>query len=101
MANQIFVVGEALIDLIPGAGGERIPMVGGGPANTAKAVARLGYPTFFLGGISSDDYGRSIESELLESGVDLSLVYRGDLATALAIATIDENGLAQYEFELE
>jgi fructokinase len=99
--NHVWVAGEALMDLIPVAGGERIPMVGGGPANTAKAVARLGYPTFFLGGISSDDYGRSIESELLESGVDLSLVYRGDLATALAIATIDENGLAQYEFELE
>jgi len=99
--NHVWVAGEALMDLIPVAGGERIPMVGGGPANTAKAVARLGYPTFFLGGISSDSYGRSIESELLESGVDLSLVYRGDLATALAIATIDEGGLAQYEFELE
>jgi len=83
-----WIAGEALMDLIPLAGGERIPMVGGGPANTAKAVARLGYPTFFLGGISSDGYGRS-------------LVYRGDLATALAIATIDEGGLAKYEFELE
>jgi fructokinase len=99
--NHVWVAGEALMDLIPVAGGERIPMVGGGPANTAKAVARLGYPTFFLGGISSDGYGRSIESELQESGVDLSLVYRGDLATALAIATIDEDGLAKYEFELE
>ncbi|MEY4438174.1 MAG: hypothetical protein RL249_586, partial [Actinomycetota bacterium] len=99
--KQVWVAGEALMDLIPVAGGERIPMVGGGPANTAKAVARLGYPTFFLGGISSDDYGRSIETELRESGVDLSLAYRGDLATALAIATIDEGGLAKYEFELK
>ena len=89
------------MDLIPIASGDRIPMVGGGPANAAKAVARLGCPICFLGGISSDLYGRSIESELLKSGVDLSLVYRGDLATALAIATIDEDGLAKYEFELE
>jgi fructokinase len=97
----IWVAGEALMDLIPVAGGERVPMVGGGPANTAKAVSRLGYETYFVGGISSDDYGKAIEEELVGSGVDLSLVYRGDESTALAIATIDENGLAKYEFELE
>jgi fructokinase len=99
--KQVWVVGEALMDLIPVAGGERVPMVGGGPANTAKAVARLGYQTYFVGGISSDDYGKAIEEELVGSGVDLSLVYRGDESTALAIATIDENGLAKYDFELE
>ena len=96
-----WIAGEALMDLIPVLDGKRVPMVGGGPANTAKAVARLGYPTFFLGGISSDGYGRSIDMELRESGVDLSLVYRGNEPTALAIATIDENGLAKYEFELD
>jgi fructokinase len=76
-------------------------MVGGGPANTAKAVARLGYSTYFVGGISTDGYGRMIEAELRDSGVDLSLVVRRDLPTALAIASIDDNGLARYEFELE
>ncbi len=99
--KRVWVVGEALMDLIPVAGGERQPMVGGGPANTAKAVSRLGYSTFFVGGVSSDAYGRAIETELLECGVDLSLAARMDLPTALAIATIDEHGLASYEFELE
>jgi fructokinase len=99
--SKVWVAGEALMDLIPVAGGERVPMVGGGPANTAKAVARLGYETYFVGGISSDDYGKAIEEELVGSGVDLSLVYRGDENTALAIATIDENGLAKYDFELD
>jgi fructokinase len=89
------------MDLIPVAGGQRQPMVGGGPANTAKAVARLGYATYFVGGISSDAYGNAISAELLDSGVDLSLVLRSDLPTGLAIATIDENGLARYDFELE
>jgi fructokinase len=96
-----WIAGEALMDLIPVADGDRVPMVGGGPANTAKSVARLGYSTSFVGGISSDDYGKAIEEELAGSGVDLSLVYRGDESTALAIATIDENGLAKYDFELE
>jgi fructokinase len=98
--KKVWVAGEALMDLIPVAGGYRVPMVGGGPANTAKAVARLGYSTYFVGGISSDEYGRAVETELFDSGVDLSLVYRGDMPTALAIATIDENGLARYDFEL-
>jgi fructokinase len=89
------------MDLIPDAGGQRQPMVGGGPANTAKAIARLGYSTYFVGGISTDGYGRMIEAELRDSGVDLSLVVRRDLPTALAIASIDDNGLARYEFELE
>jgi fructokinase len=99
--KKAWIVGEALMDLIPIMGGDRVPMVGGGPANTAKAVARLGYSTYFIGGISSDAYGKAIEEELWRSGVDLSLVYRGDELTALAIATIDDNGFAKYEFELE
>lgn len=89
------------MDLIPLAGGDRIPMVGGGPANTAKAVARLGYQTYFVGGISNDEYGRAIERELTDSGVNLSTVFRGELPTALAIATIDSNGIAKYDFKLE
>jgi fructokinase len=99
--KKVWVAGEALMDLIPVVGGNRVPIVGGGPANTAKAVARLGYPTYFVGGISSDEYGRAVELELLRSGVDLSLVHRGDSPTALAIATIDEAGLASYEFKLD
>jgi fructokinase len=99
--KRVWVAGEALMDLIPVVGGDRVPIVGGGPANTAKAVARLGYPTYFVGGISSGEYGRAVELELLRSGVDLSLVHRGDSPTALAIATINEAGLASYEFKLD
>ena len=99
--KKLWVVGEALMDLIPVALGEILPMVGGGPANTAKALARLGYSTFFIGGLSTDFYGKVIKEELEASGVDLSLAYRGDRATALAIASIDEKGLASYKFELE
>ena len=99
--KSLWIAGEALIDLIPIGEGEQVPMVGGGPANTAKALAMLGYSTYFIGGLSTDPYGKVIEKELEESGVNLSLSYRGDKATALAIASIDEKGLASYKFELE
>ena len=39
MSDQVWVVGEVLIDLIPDAD-EHLAVVGGGPANTAKALAK-------------------------------------------------------------
>ena len=98
--SRVWVAGEALIDLIPDSTGNRVPKVGGGPANTSKAIARLGYETSFIGGLSSDSYGLMIEEELKSSGVDLALSYRGHEPTALAIATLDDKGAARYEFEL-
>jgi fructokinase len=99
--SQVWVVGEALMDLIPVAGGEISEMVGGGPCNSAKALSRLGFSTTFIGGISTDSYGEAIERELLDSGVILDFVHRSDLPTALAIATINESGLASYEFRVD
>lgn len=96
--NCVWVVGEALIDLVP-SGDSRVPIVGGGPANTAKALAKLGISPSFIGGISSDKYGESIRAEL--AGVDLGLSLRSDLPTALAIVSLDEKGSASYEFKLE
>ena len=52
--SQVWVSGEALIDLIP-EGSERKPIVGGGPANTAKALSKIGINTQFIDGISTDE----------------------------------------------
>lgn len=96
--SGVWVAGEALIDLVPD-GATRRAIVGGGAANTAKALANLGIKTFFVGGISEDDFGSAITEEL--SGVDLSLAVRSSLPTALAIVTLDESGSASYEFKLD
>lgn len=95
--KRVWVAGEALIDLVP-VGDTQIPIVGGGPANTAKALAMLDIPTSFIGGISSDEFGASISAEL--SSVDLSLALRSNLPTALAIVTLDKSGSASYQFKL-
>ena len=96
-----WIVGEALIDLVPDADGKRRAIVGGGPANTAKALAKLGINSKFIGGISSDSYGRQIKEELLRSGVDISLSLQSGLPTATAKVTLNEFGSATYEFSLE
>lgn len=97
-SSQVWVAGEALIDLVP-SGNSRVPIVGGGPANTAKALAKLGIPTSFVGGISSDLYGDLISSELVD--VDLGFSLRSDLPTAIAIVTLNESGSATYQFQLD
>ncbi|CAN2171536.1 RbsK Sugar kinases, ribokinase family [Candidatus Nanopelagicaceae bacterium] len=98
---SIWVCGEALIDLIPGADGVRVPHVGGGPANTAKALARLGHDVQFIDGISSDQYGVMSRKELLDDEVKLDLALNSDKPTCLAIVSLAENGGASYEFEID
>ena len=80
MAREIWVCGEALIDLIP-QDHQKIAIVGGGPANTAKALARLGFDSYFIDGISSDAFGQMIKSELVNDGVNLKYVNWSDKQT--------------------
>ena len=98
---SIWVCGEVLIDLIPGADGVRIPHVGGGPANTAKALARLGHDVQFIDGISTDEYGVAARKELLDDEVKLDLALTSDKPTCLAIISLDANGGASYEFKID
>ncbi|QFQ97005.1 carbohydrate kinase [Streptomyces phaeolivaceus] len=72
---------------------------GGGPANTAVALARLGTPTRLLARISHDVFGTLFSSHLTASGVDLT----GSVTTApepstLAVAALDNTGQAAYSF---
>ena len=98
--GQVWVAGEVLIDLIP-EGADRKPIVGGGPANTAKALSKLGIDTQFIDGISSDQYGQMAKDELLNSGVKLDYVKYSDNLTCLAIVSISESGSATYKFVIE
>ena len=100
MSNQVWVVGEVLIDLIPD-GAERKAIVGGGPANTAKALAKLGIDTQFIDGISSDKYGQMALNELRKDNVKLDFVHFSDKPTCLAIVSLDSSGSATYEFVIE
>ena len=100
MSESIWVAGEVLIDLIP-RGGERVAIVGGGPANTAKALARLGFDSYFIDGLSTDQYGEQARVELLADGVKLDYTLTSNNPTCLATVTLDENGSASYEFLID
>ena len=98
--GQAWVVGEVLIDLIP-EGADRKPVVGGGPANTAKALSKLGIETQFIDGISTDGYGQMAKDELVSTGVKLDYVKYSDKPTCLAIVSLSESGSATYKFVIE
>jgi len=98
--SQAWVIGEVLIDLIPD-GSERKPIVGGGPANTAKALAKIGIDTQFIDGISTDDYGQMAKDELIASGVKIDYVKYSDKPTCLAIISLSDAGSASYEFVIK
>lgn len=93
---SIWVCGEVLIDILPTGA-----VVGGGPANTAKALARLGYDVDFIDGISTDTYGVSARKELNRDGVGLGLSLTSDKPTCTATVTLDSKGSASYEFLID
>ena len=93
---SVWVCGEVLIDELPSGA-----VVGGGPANTAKALARLGHEVAFIDGISTDAYGVKARAELAADGVNLSLAMTSDLPTAVAVVTLAADGGASYVFKLD
>ncbi|MFF1462343.1 PfkB family carbohydrate kinase [Streptomyces sp. NPDC058330] len=99
---SVLVMGEALIDLVPkdGDGDVRAAQFGGAPANVAVALARLGTPAVFAGGLGGDGFARTAQARLLAAGVGLDLCARSDLPTALAVADPGDDGTG-YHFHLQ
>ena len=100
MSREIWVCGEVLIDLIP-RGDKKVAIVGGGPANTAKALALLGFDSYFIDGISTDAYGEKAKAELLYDGVNLKYAHFTDKPTCTADVTLDSAGVASYIFSID
>src|SRR5215475_8055239 len=98
---MILSCGDALIDFVPikaADGREAVrPAVGGSCLNIAVGLARLGVSTGFVGGLSTDLFGRMIADHALASGVDISHAMRSAHQTTLAFVRILE-GESQYAF---
>ncbi|QPF95296.1 carbohydrate kinase family protein [Bradyrhizobium commune] len=102
---MLIACGDALIDFVPtrtGDGREAVmPAVGGSCLNVAIGMARLGAPTGFVGGISTDLFGRMIADHAAASNVELDLATRSDHQTTLAFVRIvaGESHYAFYDAE--
>lgn len=96
---MIVIGGEALVDLVEDDESLR-PVAGGGPFNTAIAFGRLDVPVGFLGAISRDAYGQMLAEQLVDAGVDTSLVRRSDAPTPRALVDRRRDGKNEYTFDL-
>ncbi|MYY02229.1 PfkB family carbohydrate kinase [Streptomyces sp. ATexAB-D23] len=100
--DAVLVMGEALIDLVPGGDdpGTHRAQPGGAPANVAAGLARLGTPSWFAGALGGDGFARLIEERLVLAGTELGLCARSELPTALAVADPGPDGTG-YHFHLQ
>src|ERR1700736_6472792 len=93
--------GDALIDFLPAKSVDgrdaSVPVAGGSCLNIAVGMARLGAPAGFVGGISTDLFGRIIADHALASQVELRYATRSEHQTTLAfVRTV--GGEPQYAF---
>ena len=98
---MILSCGEALIDMLPRISTEGetcfAPFAGGAVMNTAIALGRLGVPSGFFSGISTDMLGEILAETLVRSNVDFSLCARSGRPTTVAFVKL-VNGQATYAF---
>jgi fructokinase len=93
--------GDALIDFLPAKSADGrdaiVPVVGGSCLNIAVGMARLGGAAGFVGGISSDMFGRMIADHARASGVELRYTTRSAHQNTLAFVR-SVAGEPQYAF---
>jgi fructokinase len=93
--------GDALVDFLPVTSMDgrdaAVPVAGGSCLNIAVGMARLGAPAGFVGGISTDLFGRIVADHALNSEVDLGYATRSAHQTTLAFVR-DVGGEPHYAF---
>lgn len=98
---MILSCGEALIDMLPreSTAGEACfaPYAGGAVFNTAIALGRLGAPSAFFSGVSTDMLGEILADTLTASRVDTRFLARSGRPTTVAFVKL-VNGQATYAF---
>ncbi|MCX5528636.1 carbohydrate kinase [Streptomyces bobili] len=104
--RQITVVGECVADAFtePANASNELALrvlPGGGPANTAVALARLGTRARFLARLSGDVFGRLFRAHLEASGVDLADAVPAAEPSTLAVAELDAAGQAAFSFHAQ
>lgn len=95
----IAVLGERIIDLVPGAGaGEYVALPGGSPANVALALARLGVDPLLLGRRADDGFAHVLDANLRDAGLNVSDLIDAEGLSMLAVCTSDDTGSMSYSF---
>ncbi|MBS4753458.1 carbohydrate kinase [Nocardioides sp. zg-ZUI104] len=110
--TRALVVGEAVLDVVHAAGGEKGVEAGSGPGsepsarpggsavNTAVALARLGRGVDLATAYAADAAGTVLDEHLAAARVHLAGEPHVLASTPRAVAHIDASGAASYDFEV-
>ncbi|WP_160299592.1 carbohydrate kinase family protein [Leptolyngbya iicbica] len=88
----VICLGEVLIDQVVDTLGRRQNYAGGAPANVAVALARLGLPVGFVGGVGRDAEGQYLIQTLQQQAVDCGGLQHCDAPTRIVEVTCTAAG---------
>lgn len=97
--EKIWVLGDAVVDLLPDGEGRLLQCPGGAPANVAVGIARLGGKSAFIGRVGDDPFGRFMAKTLANERVDVKHM-RLDPAhrTSTVVVDLDVHGERSFTF---
>ncbi len=97
--GSVTVIGEALVDLVPG----QVPWSftahpGGSPYNVAIGLARLKQRTTLMARIADNAFGRLLRERAVTEGCCLDAAPHASEPTTLAVVSLDADAQASYDF---
>ena len=98
MSQKIWVLGDAVVDLIPDGENHYLRCAGGAPANVAVGIARLGGESAFIGRVGKDPLGEFMQQTLQQEKVQTShMILDPQQRTSTVIVGLD-NGERSFTF---
>ncbi len=98
---MLTVLGEAIVDLVGEGNRTYRAHPGGSPLNVAVGLGRLRQPTSLAARLSRDAFGAMFREHLAASAVDPRHLVAAQEPSTLAVATVNEAGVATYDFWTE
>ena len=99
MSAKVWVLGDAVVDLLPESDGRLLPCPGGAPANVAVGIARLGGTSGFIGRVGDDPFGALMQRTLLTEGVDITYLKQDEWhRTSTALVDLNDQGERSFTF---
>ena len=98
MSQKIWVLGDAVVDLIPDGENHYLRCAGGAPANVAVGIARLGGESAFIGRVGKDPLGEFMQQTLQQENVQTShMILDPQQRTSTVVVGLD-NGERSFTF---
>ncbi|EPF16918.1 5-dehydro-2-deoxygluconokinase [Cedecea davisae] len=99
MSAHVWVLGDAVVDLLPDGNGRLLQCPGGAPANVAVGIARLGGSSGFIGRVGDDPFGRFMRKTLASEKVDTTFMHAdAQHRTSTVVVSLDEQGERSFTF---